>query len=251
MNQNKPQSNSRVFPFGETGALKLKVCGMKYIENIQQVAELNPDYLGFIFYEKSKRNFEGIIPEFSNSIKKTGVFVNEYIEIVISLVEEYRLDAIQLHGDESVEYIIELKKQLAENRALFIEENKQIKKKKNQHHISKNEVEIIKVFGIKDEFNFDVLQPYLEVVDYFLFDTKGKERGGNGTKFDWSVLEKYPYDKPFFLSGGIGPEDIEQIQIVRKTNLPIYALDVNSKFEIEPGRKKIEELQEFKKRLNV
>lgn len=251
MNQNKPQSNSRVFPFGETGALKLKVCGMKYIENIQQVAELNPDYLGFIFYENSKRNFEGIIPEFSNSIKKTGVFVNEYKEIVISLVEEYRLDAIQLHGDESVEYIIELKKQLAENRALFIEENKQIKKKKNQHYISKNEVEIIKVFGIKDEFNFDVLQPYLEVVDYFLFDTKGKERGGNGTKFDWSVLEKYPYDKPFFLSGGIGPEDVEQIQIVRKTNLPIYALDVNSKFEIEPGRKKIEELQEFKKRLNV
>ncbi|MHB0753878.1 phosphoribosylanthranilate isomerase [Polaribacter sp. M15] len=219
---------------------------MKYIENIQQVAELNPDYLGFIFYEKSKRNFEGIIPEFSNSIKKTGVFVNEYREIVISLVEEYRLDAIQLHGDESVEYIIELKKQLAENRALFIEENKQIKKKKNQHYISKNEIEIIKVFGIKDEFNFDVLQPYLEVVDYFLFDTKGKERGGNGTKFDWSVLEKYPYDKPFFLSGGIGPEDIEQIQIVRKTNLPIYALDVNSKFEIEPGLKKIKELEKFK-----
>ncbi|MBU3009813.1 phosphoribosylanthranilate isomerase [Polaribacter vadi] len=227
--------------------MKLKVCGMKYVENIQQVAELNPDYLGFIFYDNSKRNFEGIIPEFSNSIKKTGVFVNEYVEIVISLVEEYRLDAIQLHGDESVEYIIKLKRQLAENRALFIEENKQIKKKKNQHYISKNEVEIIKVFGIKDEFNFDVLQPYLDVVDFFLFDTKGKERGGNGTKFDWSVLEKYPYDKPFFLSGGIGPKDIEQIQIVRKTNLPIYALDVNSKFEMEPGRKKIEELKEFKK----
>lgn len=224
---------------------------MKYVENIQQVAELNPDYLGFIFYEKSKRNFEGIIPEFSNSIKKTGVFVNEYIEIVISLVEEYRLDAIQLHGDESVEYIVNLKKQLVENRALFIEENKQIKKKKNQHYISKNEVEIIKVFGIKDEFNFDVLQPYLEVVDFFLFDTKGKERGGNGTKFDWSVLEKYPFDKPFFLSGGIGLEDVDQVKEIFNSELPIYALDVNSKFEVEPGRKKIEELQEFKKRLNV
>ncbi|OBY63836.1 phosphoribosylanthranilate isomerase [Polaribacter reichenbachii] len=224
---------------------------MKYVENIQQVADLNPDYLGFIFYEKSKRNFEGIIPEFSNSIQKTGVFVNEYIEIVISLVEEYRLDAIQLHGDESVDYIVNLKKQLADNRALFIEENKQIKKKKNQHYISKNEVEIIKVFGIKDEFNFDVLQPYLDVVDFFLFDTKGKERGGNGTKFDWSVLEKYPFDKPFFLSGGIGLEDVDQVKEIFNSELPIYALDINSKFEVEPGRKKIEELQEFKKRLNV
>ena len=227
--------------------MKLKVCGMKYVENIQQVADLQPDYLGFIFYEKSKRNFEGIIPEFSNSIKKTGVFVNEYIEIVISLVEEYRLDAIQLHGDESVEYIKELKCQFERSRELKIEENKQIKKKKNQHYISKNDVEIIKVFGIKDEFNFDVLKPYLEVVDFLLFDTKGKERGGNGTKFDWSVLEKYPFKKPFFLSGGIGLEDVEEVKKIMKSNLPIYALDVNSQFESKPGVKKIEELKEFKK----
>lgn len=219
---------------------------MKFTENIQQVAALQPDYLGFIFYEKSKRNFEGIIPELPKEIKKTGVFVNEYIEIVVSLVEEYRLDAIQLHGDESVSYILDLKQQLANNRALFIEENKQIKKKKNQHYISKKEVEIIKVFGIKDEFNFSALQPYLDVVDYFLFDTKGKERGGNGVKFDWSVLENYPYKKPFFLSGGISLNDLEQLQIVLKSNLPIYALDVNSKFESKPGVKKIEELEKFK-----
>ena len=224
---------------------------MKYVENIQQVAELHPDYLGFIFYEKSKRNFEGIIPEFSKSIQKTGVFVNEYIEIVISLVEEYRLDAIQLHGDESVAYIKELNFQLEQSRELKIEENKQIKKKKNQHYISKNKVEIIKVFGIKDEFNFNVLKPYLEVVDYFLFDTKGKERGGNGTKFDWSVLENYPFDKPFFLSGGIGLQDVEQVQKILKSNLPIYALDVNSKFESKPGTKKIEELKNFKKEIFV
>ncbi|WP_405606745.1 phosphoribosylanthranilate isomerase [Polaribacter sp. Asnod1-A03] len=229
--------------------MKLKVCGMKYVENIQQVADLKPDYLGFIFYEKSKRNFEGIIPEFSNSIKKAGVFVNEYIEIVISLIEEYRLDAIQLHGDESVDYVIKLKKQLAENRALFIEENKQIKKKKNQHYISKKEVEIIKVFGIKDTFKFEVLKPYLEVVDFFLFDTKGKERGGNGTKFDWSVLEKYPFDKPFFLSGGIGLEDVEEVQKIMKSDLPIYALDVNSKFESKPGLKNINEVKSFKNTL--
>ena len=219
---------------------------MKYVENIEQVAALQPDYLGFIFYEKSKRNFEGIIPDLPQSIKKTGVFVNEYIEIVISLVEEYSLDAIQLHGDESVEYVADLKKQLAERRALFIEENKHIRKQKNKHVISKNEIELIKVFGIKDEFDFDILKPYLDVVDYFLFDTKGKERGGNGTKFDWNVLEKYPFDKPFFLSGGIGLEDVEQLQIVLNTKLPIYGLDVNSKFESEPGRKKTNELKQFK-----
>lgn len=224
---------------------------MKYVENIQQVAELQPDYLGFIFYEKSKRNFEGIIPDFSNTIKKTGVFVNEHIEIVISLIEEYRLDAIQLHGDESVAYVTELKQHLSERRKLFIEENKSIKKRKNQHYISKNKIEIIKVFGIKDSFNFDVLEPYLDVVDYFLFDTKGKERGGNGTQFDWSILNNYPFNKPFFLSGGIGLEDVEEVKKIQKSGLPIYVLDVNSRFESKPGVKIIEELEKFKKEVFV
>ncbi|WP_439131997.1 phosphoribosylanthranilate isomerase [Polaribacter sp.] len=227
--------------------MKLKVCGMKFKENMQQVAELQPDYLGFIFYEKSKRNFEGIIPELPKEIKKTGVFVNEYLEIVISLVEEYRLDAIQLHGDESVEYIRLLKENLQQAELDSASYYVESKKNRGSKRKSLNQVQVIKVFGIKDEFNFDLLQPYLEVVDYFLFDTKGKERGGNGVKFDWTVLEKYPYKKPFFLSGGIGADDVEQIQIVRKTNLPIYALDVNSKFESKPGVKKIEALEKFKK----
>jgi phosphoribosylanthranilate isomerase len=231
--------------------MKIKVCGMKYIENIQEVAALQPDYLGFIFYEKSKRNFEGIIPELHRTIKKTGVFVNEYPEILISLVEEYRLDAIQLHGDESLKYVTELKRQLAERRALFIKENKHQRKKKNKHFIADEKVEIIKAFGIKDAFNFDDLKPYLDVVDFFLFDTKGKERGGNGVKFDWPILEKYPFEKPFFLSGGIGLDDVEEVQKIINSNLPIYALDLNSKFEIEPGIKKIEELKKFKQGLTV
>lgn len=224
---------------------------MKYIENIQQVADLKPDYLGFIFYEKSKRNFEGIIPEIPNSVKKAGVFVNELLEIVISLVEEYRIDTIQLHGDESPDYIKDLKEKLAERRALFIDENKHIKKKKNQHYISKSPIEIIKVFGIKNEFNFDALKPYLDVVDYFLFDTKGKERGGNGTQFDWSLLENYPFDKPFFLSGGIGLDDVEKVKEIINSDLPIYTLDVNSRFEREPGLKNIEQLKSFKKQLQI
>lgn len=229
--------------------MKLKVCGMKYLENIQQVAELHPDYLGFIFYEKSKRNFEGIIPELPKEIQKTGVFVNEISEILVSIIEEYQLDAIQLHGDESVEYIKSIREHLELSRTSFIEQNKgrkKVKKPRSYHNL-----EIIKVFGIKDAFNFDVLKPYLEVVDYFLFDTKGKERGGNGVKFDWSVLEKYPFEKPFFLSGGIGLEDIEQIQILRKSKLPIYALDVNSKFEIKPGLKNSNEVKNFKNKLDI
>ena len=117
-------------------SMKLKVCGMKYGENIKQIANLQPDYMGFIFYERSKRNFEGILPEIPKSIKKTGVFVNEYVEIVISLVEEYNLEAIQLHGDESEEYIINLKAQLDLRKALFIEENKLQKNKINKHNIT-------------------------------------------------------------------------------------------------------------------
>jgi phosphoribosylanthranilate isomerase len=233
--------------------MKLKVCGMKYVNNIQEVVNLQSDYLGFIFYEKSKRNFEGIIPELPKSVKKTGVFVNEHIEIVISLVEEYQLDALQLHGDESVAYIKELQSQLAESNALLIEENKYQKKKKNNQFTANKKIEIIKVFGIKDAFNFDDLKPYLEVVDYFLFDTKGKERGGNGVQFDWSVLDSYPYEVPFFLSGGIGLKELDSVRsfLDKEASKYCYALDVNSKFEIEPGKKDIVALKKFKQRLAV
>jgi len=191
--------------------MKLKVCGMMQGENIQEVAALNPDYMGFIFYEASKRNFEGIIPELPESIKKTGVFVNEYPEILISLVEEYQL-------------------------------------KKNKHKISKEKVEIIKVFGVKDRFNFEVLRPYLDVVEYFLFDTKGKERGGNGVQFDWTILESYPFEKPFFLSGGIGLDSVEMLQefLKKPVSKCCIALDINSKFESLPGIKKVAQIAKFK-----
>lgn len=205
---------------------------MKYVDNIRQVAELKPDYLGFIFYERSKRNFEGIIPEIPKGIKKTGVFVNEYLEILVSLAEEYKLEAIQLHGDESVAYIKELKSHLERSR-----EEKRLPK-----------VEIIKVFGIKDTFDFSILEAYESVVDYFLFDTKGKERGGNGVVFDWTVLKNYPSTKPFFLSGGIGLEEVPDVLsfLRRQESQYCVALDVNSKFETKPGLKSIKELKKFK-----
>ncbi len=222
---------------------------MKYLENIQQVAALQPDYLGFIFYEKSKRNFDGFIPELSKSIKKTGVFVNATIEEVISKIKQYNLQAIQLHGDESVEYIKELKCHF-EERMTEKSHNENLKQPFDSAQ-GDNSVEVIKVFGIKNEFDFDVLKPYVEVVDYFLFDTNGKERGGNGITFDWKVLENYPFTKPFFLSGGIGLEQLEEIHQIGKTDLPIYALDVNSKFESKPGFKRIEELKKFKENVII
>ena len=233
---------SPVFPpFGERG-LFLKVCGMKFTKNIQQVAALQPDYLGFIFYGKSKRNFEGIIPELPKNIKKTGVFVNEYIEILVSLVEEYQLEAIQLHGEESVEYIKELKSQIELSQELYQNENFKLGKK--------TAIEIIKVFGIKDHFDFEILNSYLDDVDYFLFDTKGDEKGGNGIHFNWQILKNYQFSKPFFLSGGIGLDDVEKVQEILKHSLPIYGLDVNSKFEMEPGKKNIEALKKFKNELS-
>ena len=199
---------------------------MKYIENIKSVADLNPDYLGFIFYEHSQRNFKGVIPSLSKSIKKTGVFVNEEVPIVLSKIKKYQLDVVQLHGDESVPYIRELKS-----------------------HFS-NKIEIIKVVGINTTIQFEQLIPFEEEVDYFLFDTKGKDRGGNGIKFDWSILKGYPFTKPFFLSGGIGPKDVELVKNIKATGLPIYAIDINSKFEDNPGEKNINKVTKFKNQLN-
>ncbi len=199
--------------------MKLKICGMKYPENILEVGALLPDYMGFIFWKKSARYFDGIIPELPKSIQKVGVFVNATLEEILEKIEKHDLQAVQLHGEESVEFCKTLKKKIPK------------------------EMEVIKVFSILDTFDFQVLKPFESVCDYFLFDTKGKLPGGNGTIFDWKVLEKYPSSKPFFLSGGIGIEEMEAVNEILKTNLPVYAIDVNSKFEIEPGLKNIKLLK--------
>jgi phosphoribosylanthranilate isomerase len=195
--------------------MKLKICGMKYPDNILEVGLLLPDYMGFIFWEKSARYFDGVMPELPKSIKKTGVFVNESISIIEEKIAKYDLQAIQLHGHESVAFCSEIKTKFGAS------------------------IEIIKVFSADENFDFSVLEPFETVCDYFLFDTKGKLPGGNGTTFDWKILEKYPSTKPFFLSGGIGIEELDSVNEISKTNLPIYAIDINSKFEIEPGLKNI------------
>ena len=197
---------------------------MKYEDNIKAVAALQPDYMGFIFYPKSPRNFEGSIPEIDEKIKKTGVFVNAPIGDVIQKVNQYGFKAVQLHGSESVAYCQEL----------------------NSYDI---DFELFKVFSIKEEFDFSVLAAYEPFVDYFLFDTKGKDKGGNGYTFDWSILKDYSSKKPFILSGGIGVDEVEQVKEILQTELPIYALDLNSKFESEPARKDIDLLQQFFKEI--
>ena len=190
---------------------------------IRDSSKLEPDYMGFIFWEKSKRHVKGSTPNLSETkIKKTGVFVNASIDYVISCINDNQLNAVQLHGDETVAYC---------------------------NYITNLGVEIIKAFGVGKHFNFEILQDYLPCCDYFLFDTQTESKGGSGKKFDWSVLQNYPYKKPFFLGGGIGPEDTQALAILKKTGLPLYAFDVNSKFESQAGIKKLNLLKNFKSKL--
>lgn len=194
--------------------LKIKVCGMRDVENIRQLVALPIDYIGFIFYAQSSRfvakKSEVIIP---SSVKKVGVFVNDSKEEIVTKVEEFDLQVVQLHGDESAEFCQEIKNL---------------------------GVEIFKAFGIDDDFNWTSIAAYEGKVDYFLFDTKSKQYGGTGQTFNWEKLKANPYETPYWLSGGISVENIEEAANFEDNRL--YGLDLNSKFEIEPALKNIDSL---------
>lgn len=211
--------------------MKIKVCGMKYPENIAEVARLGPDYLGFIFWEPSARFFDGSPGNLPENIKKVGVFVDADLKEILAAVAKYDLQAVQLHGKESPESCKELRSAML-----------------NGPDSPKKQIEIIKVFSIKDNFDFENLAPYETVCDYYLFDTKGKLPGGNGYTFSWEVLKNYPSQKPYFLSGGIGPEEATKIKefLGKPESRYCYALDLNSKFEREPGLKDVGRLIKFK-----
>ncbi len=199
---------------------KLKICGMKYATNIAAVAELQPDYLGFIFYSKSPRFISEVSAELikyvPSSIKTVGVFVDEDIDVVKQYAIKYNLKAIQLHGKESSAYCSEMKQM---------------------------GVEVVKAFGIYAGFDFSKLSDYENVVDYFLFDTQTPVHGGSGKVFDWELLKNYKLKKPYFLSGGI---ELAHASTLKKIDDPrFYAVDVNSKFETEPGIKDVQKLKEF------
>jgi phosphoribosylanthranilate isomerase len=197
--------------------LKVKVCGMRDQENILQIKELNPDYLGFIFYPKSPRYvdlFDKNLISLLHPIKKTAVFVNAPLDEVKMNLNEYQFEAVQLHGKESPDYCKEVKRE---------------------------GVEVIKAFGIHENFEWKLLESYLDVVDYFLFDTYTNAHGGSGKTFNWEFLKDYPFEKKYFLSGGIGPENFERALAIQDERL--YGLDLNSRFEDSPGLKNIELLK--------
>ncbi len=210
--------------------MKIKVCGMRDPENLQGLLALKPDFVGFIFYNKSKR-FVDFFPQVTipKEIKKVGVFVNETIEEVLKIVEKYQLDAVQLHGEETPEYCKELK--------IWHLERCQ----------KAEPLQIFKAFSVDDNFDFSETNAYQEVCEYLLFDTKGKDYGGNGIKFNWEVLQKYQGKTPFLLSGGISKNDVFAIKNFK--HHAFAGIDINSGFEIEPALKNINEIKEFKNNL--
>ena len=195
---------------------------MKYPQNITEIENLFPDLMGFIFYEKSKRFFN--LPEINlnNKVKRVGVFVNENIQEIKNKIKKYKLDYVQLHGEENVNFCNSLQP--------F--------------------VKIIKVFKIDYNFNFKKTEEFEEVCDYFLFDTKSQLHGGSGKKFDWDLLKNYNCKKDFFLSGGIDIGDIEEIKKIVKS-YPIAGIDVNSKFELDNLEKDKEKINLLIKKLRL
>lgn len=207
--------------------ISIKVCGMKYQENIAALCSLHPDYMGFIFYEKSPRYVIGEISAVQLKaidpyIKKVGVFVNASVDEIAASCKIYEIKIVQLHGEESPQICSVLK-------------NKGF--------------QVIKAFSMTDEFDFSTLEPYKKVCDFFLFDTKGNNYGGTGKNFNWDILSRYDNAVPFFLSGGIDVDNIKGLNNL--TSLNIHALDINSKFEISPGLKDIEKIKLFKEQLNA
>lgn len=210
----------------------VKICGLTDPENIKVCAGLKPDLIGLIFYELSPRFVKGnalaswfrergnILPE---TVRKVGVFVREDIGEIISRCLDFDLHYIQLHGNETQEYVHELLSKLKDNQLKHIQ--------------------IIKAFGISESFDFKETVPFNIFCSHFLFDTKTEMKGGSGKKFPWSKLDEYRGDIPFILSGGIGPDDLGELE---KLSHPAFAgIDLNSKFEIYPGVKDRALLEDF------
>ncbi len=201
--------------------MKIKVCGMRNLSNIKELIKLKPDYIGFIFYPKSKRFIGAQIPEEIHAhvpadIKKVGVFVDEPFDNLYEKIKINQLDMIQLHGKELPGYC---------------------KRLKNLN------IPVIKAFSIQADFDFEIVKSYNPFCDYYLFDSAGVLPGGTGAKFDWKKLEEYKGSKPFFLSGGIRPIDMDRIKSMWHPEL--HAIDINSGFENEPGIKDISKLRTF------
>lgn len=206
--------------------MNIKVCGITQLKQLQQLEAMNIDFAGLIFYRESSRYIgdklnKKEIKSADFDLKKVGVFVNPEMIEVLDAIDDYGLDVVQLHGDESPE--------ICENLS--------------------DEVEVIKAFRIRpgDDININrLVEPYDAVCDYYLFDTGGLKEsfGGTGQQFDWNMLSKAKIEKPFFLSGGIGPEDVLRLKAFKHPD--IFGVDINSRFEKEPGMKDMAMVLQFK-----
>jgi len=197
--------------------MKIKICGLKEPGNIKAIAAFEPDYMGFICYNASQRYINELtanaLDDIPANILKTGVFVNESEENINRLIVNYNFGAIQLHGNESAEFC----------------------------RLFKDKVIVIKAFGLFDGFDLSELEQYKNSVHYFLFDTKTSIHGGSGEVFNWDILKDYKLNIPFFISGGLSPDNLEE---VIKINHPqFYGVDLNSRFESEPGIKDINKIK--------
>lgn len=207
--------------------MELKVCGMREPENIRSlISEVKPDWMGLIFYPKSPRyvsdEHAAELKDFP--VKKVGVFVNESEAEILRKVDQFSLSAIQLHGSESPDFV----KSLGE----------------------KTDAELWKVISVGAQIDWKSLEGYLPSVTKFLFDTATTAHGGSGKRFDWKVLETYPFDKGFLLSGGLDEDSAGEVLALRKQIPQLQGVDLNSKFEDSPGLKNIEKLIRFKNKID-
>ena len=194
-------------------------------ENTLSISELQPDFLGFVFWKNSKRYCENVIEDIPENIEKVGVFVDaDYNEIVDKIIS-HQLDFIQLHGEETADFCLQIRN---------------------------TNIKVIKAITIDNNFNFNELEYNKDCVDYFLFDTKGELPGGNGTTFDWEILNQYKQDIPYFLSGGISLDEWPKLKKFLQSDAAkyCYAIDINSQFEDEPGIKNKQKIKEFQEKLN-
>lgn len=216
----------------------IKVCGMRDAQNIREVSQLGVDMIGMIFYPKSPRYVEmqsshaGIIPDYvkediniksAKSPARVGVFVDDMVQNIVTRVVNYHLDYVQLHGNEP--------REMCENLRLTLDPD------------IRPGIKIIKAISVSDASDIQKYKEYVGAVDLFLFDTKCKTVGGSGRQFDWQVLEQYDGEVPFLLSGGIGPEDASRLHAFHHPKC--IGIDLNSRFEIEPGVKDVEKLKGF------
>ena len=209
----------------------IKVCGMRDAENIREVDALGINLMGFIFWPKSSRFVSERPAYLPSKVKRVGVFVDEDIETIRRIADEYALDYIQLHGHESPNYITQL----------------------TSHLSPLTSIKIIKAISVSGRDDITTYKTYEGLVDYFLFDTKCPSVGGSGQQFDWSVLSAYNGETPYLLSGGIGPDDAECLtsHLSPLNSKLCVGIDLNSRFEIAPGLKDIDKLKEFIKTIRI